>query len=81
MNYNVDIVLNGLTARQVKLLDAMWTKDSSDEFEAWCKTLQSKTLREVLLLREIILIEIIEAEAIKNVSIAKEAKELIERVK
>ena len=81
MNYNVDITLSGLTTRQVKLLNKMWSKDSVDEFDAWCETLQAKTLREVLLLREIILIEIIEAEAIKNVNVAKEAKELIERVK
>jgi len=69
------ITINGLTKRQVKMLDKMWAIDGYDEYMEWKSTLcyaqkqQCETLEELITLAEI-----------DEVDDVTEAKSLIEKV-
>jgi hypothetical protein len=69
------ITINGLTKRQVKMLDKMWAIDSYEEYMEWKSTLcyaqkqQCETLEELVTLAE--------NDVVDDVT---EAKSLIEKV-
>lgn len=60
---NKDITLTGLTAKQVILLNEMWSKDTQEEFDEWKETLTLSNLKQVILLSELVNLEIIDQQA------------------
>lgn len=64
------ITLKGLTNKQVKILDMMWSLESTEEWDDWFDTLDPTTARDALVLREMILLEIHDREAEKDLSLA-----------
>ena len=53
--------INGLTERQVELLDTMWAIDEFDELEAWMDTLSKADKAEAELLQRLVILEEFEA--------------------
>ena len=54
--------INGLTERQVELLDTMWAIDELEEFEEWMATLSKEDKAEAELLQRLVILEEFEAE-------------------
>jgi len=67
-----EVVIRGVTKKQVKLLDKMWSLDSSDEYQQWKSTLSSKQQREVALLEELLLLADIDWMAEEDLSDAQQ---------
>jgi hypothetical protein len=74
---NKDITLTGLTAKQVMLLNEMWSKDTQEEFDEWKETLTLSNLKQVILLSELVNLEILD----QQVTDYSMAKKLIEELK
>jgi len=74
---NKDITLTGLTAKQVILLNEMWSKDTQEEFDEWKETLTLSNLKQVILLSELVNLEILD----QQVTDYSMAKKLIEELK
>jgi len=72
-----DITLTGLTAKQVILLNEMWSKDTQEEFDEWKETLTLSNLKQVILLSELVNLEILD----QQVTDYSMAKKLIEELK
>jgi hypothetical protein len=53
--------INGLTERQVELLDTMWAIEEFSELEAWMETLSNKDKAEAELLQRLVILEQFEA--------------------
>jgi hypothetical protein len=65
------VTLTGLNARQVNILDTMWSLDSAEEWDEWFDTLDENTAFDALVLREMVLLEIHDREAEKDLSLAQ----------
>lgn len=65
--------IEGLTAEQVKLLDAMWEIDTRDDLNKWFSTLTEHTRREAIVLLELVELAAIdeEVDADQDLSISK----------
>jgi hypothetical protein len=69
--------INGLTERQVELLDTMWAIDEFDELEAWMQTLSNADKAEAELLQRLVILE--EFEAMLTTSKYPEANKVIDQ--
>ena len=67
---NKDITLTGLTAKQVILLNEMWSKDTQEEIDEWKESLSLASLKQVLLLTELVNLEILDQQ-VTDYSVAK----------
>jgi hypothetical protein len=65
------VTLTGLNARQVNILDMMWSLDSTEAWDDWFDTLDENTAFDALVLREMVLLEINDHEAEKDLSLAQ----------
>lgn len=54
------IKIEGLTQRQIELLDIMWSLDSNEDLINWTDTLDPDDCREVITLAELVKLEYIE---------------------
>jgi len=67
IKFNVD----GYSLEQIQMLDAMWSKKTSEEYQAWLDTLTTRELEMALQLSTILLMEIIERDKMSDISVAK----------
>lgn len=56
------ITINGLTERQVELLDIMWSIDDPEDYENWKSTLTESTMNMVDTLEEMVVYATIDSE-------------------
>jgi hypothetical protein len=66
-----EYIINGLTSAEVKMLEIMWNIQSSDDMEDWLMSLSRKKRVIAHRLKMLLLIEMIDYDAIKDLSIAK----------
>lgn len=66
-----EYIINGLTSAEVKMLEIMWNIQSSDDMEDWLMSLSRKKRAMAHRLKMLLLIEMIDYDAIKDLSIAK----------
>jgi len=66
-----EYIINGLTPAEVKMLEIMWNIQSSDDMEDWLMSLSRKKRVMAHRLKMLLLIEMIDYDAIKDLSIAK----------
>ena len=71
--------IDGLTERQVELLDTMWEIEEFDELEAWMKTLTRADRMEAENLQRLVILEAFE-ELMAN-SKYPEANQVIDRIR
>jgi len=69
------ITINGLTKRQVKMLDKMWAIDGYDEYMEWKTTLCYAQKQQVATLEQLVMLA-----EIDEVDDVNDAKFLIEKV-
>ena len=67
-NNEREVVITGVSKRQVKLLDKMWSLDSCDEYLQWKGTLSEDDQREVNLLEDMLLLADIDEMAEEDVT-------------
>ena len=67
-----EVVIRGVTKKQVKLLDTMWALDSYEEYCEWKSSIPSDEQREVALLEELLLLADIDNMAEDDLSDANE---------
>lgn len=72
------MILHGLTNEQCKLLDKMWGIETVDELEQWMRTLPKETVKEVIVLRELLCLSLID-EQIEETKDTTLALEMIEK--
>jgi hypothetical protein len=66
-----EYIINGLTSAEVKMLEIMWNIQSSDDMEDWLMSLSRKKRVMAHRLKMLLVIEMIDYDAIKDLSIAK----------
>ena len=66
--------INGLTQRQVELLDTMWSLDSTADYDAWKET---QDAREVETLEQLLFLAIAEEEGLVSLG---DATSVIDRI-
>ena len=66
-----EYIINGLTSAEVKMLEIMWNIQSADDMEDWLMSLSRKKRVMAHRLKMLLLIEMIDYDAIKDLSIAK----------
>ena len=66
-----EYIINGLTSTEVKMLEIMWNIQSSDDMEDWLMSLSRKKRVMAHRLKMLLVIEMIDYDAIKDLSIAK----------
>jgi len=65
------IRIDGLTDRQVKFLDKMWSMDTQEEVAAWFRTLSDDDLNMAVTLHEMLASQMLEQPAEEDVSDAR----------
>lgn len=50
------VTIDGLTTKQVEMLDTMWNIDSAEDYTEWKETLNSTDMNMVILLEEMIIL-------------------------
>lgn len=50
------VTIDGLTTKQVEMLDTMWNIDSAEDYTEWKETLNSTDRKMVILLEEMIVL-------------------------
>jgi hypothetical protein len=61
------MTIDGLTPRQVELLDIMWNViDTEDEMSEWFETLDADEQREALVLQRLLMLETLDQELLKD---------------
>ena len=66
------IRIDGLTDRQVKFLDKMWSMDTQEEVAAWFRTLNDDDLNMAVTLHEMLVSQMLEQPAEEDVSVAQD---------
>lgn len=66
------IRIDGLTAKQIQLLDKLWSLDTQEEVSAWFGSLDNETFKQAVVLQEMILDSILEQTAESDTSMAKQ---------
>jgi hypothetical protein len=66
-----EYIINGLTSAEAKMLEVMWSIQSSEDMEDWLMSLSRKKRVMAHRLKMLLLIEMIDYDAIKDLSIAK----------
>ena len=59
---NKEIKIDGLTIKQVALLNKLWNFESLEEFEDWTDSLSATEAKEASMLKDLLMFEIIDAE-------------------
>lgn len=72
------ISINGLTVRQRKMCDKIWTIDSEEEIDSWLQTLTPGRRREAQVLIEMITLAVLDQETPASMP---EACEVIDRIR
>ena len=65
------IRMDGLTNKQVKFLDKMWSMDTQEEVAAWFRTLRDHDLNMAVTLHEMLVSQMLEQPAEDDVSMAQ----------
>lgn len=56
------IKIDGMTERQVKLLDEMWSLDTAEEFAHWLYSQPVHVQHEAIVLQELLTLEVLDSE-------------------
>lgn len=72
------MILHGMTNEQCKLLDKMWSIETIDELEQWIRSLPAEKVKEVVVLRELLCLSLID-EQIEEAKDTSLAREMIEK--
>ena len=64
--------INGLTQEEVQMLDMMWSIESVEDMEDWVASLNRDERLMVYRLRMLLLVEMIDYDAVKDLSVARE---------
>ncbi len=67
IKFNVD----GCSREHIRMLDTMWSKKTTEEYQEWLNGLTTKELEMALQLSTILLMEIIERDKMSDISVAK----------
>lgn len=67
-----------MTDEQCKLLDKMWSIETIDELEQWIRSLPVEKVKEVVVLRELLCLSLID-EQIEEAKDTSLAREMIEK--
>ena len=59
---NKEIKIDGLTIKQVAVLNKLWNFESMEEFEDWSSSLSASEAKEASMLKDLLMFEIIDAE-------------------
>ena len=76
---NKDLIIHGLTSRQIEMLDIMWSMEELEDVEEWVSTLSEKEQKISEVLMQMVVLESYEG-MIEETS-TKEANDLINRIK
>ena len=63
------IEIHGLSAKQVKMLDTLWSLKSREDLEEWMKSLTTNEFKMAIALQELLVLEY--TDEIKDMSMAK----------
>ena len=66
------IRIDGLTDRQVKFLDKLWSMDTQEEVDAWFRTLSDDDLNMAATLHEMLVSQVLEESYKDDVGIAQD---------
>lgn len=72
------MILHNMTNEQCKLLDKMWSIETVDELEQWIRSLPTEKVKEVVVLRELLCLSLID-EQIEEAKDTSLAREMIEK--
>ena len=72
------ITIDGLTKRQVELLDTMWELDSPEEYETWKSGLSENTMNMVDSLEQMVILATLDQE-VENLSNFDEAAAVLSK--
>lgn len=67
------IRFEGLTPKQVEMLDKLWSMDTSEQMLEWMKSLDDDDFRMAVTLQEMVIDALLEEPAEEDVSLAKQA--------
>ena len=67
------IRFEGLTPKQVEMLDKLWSMDTSEQVLEWMKSLDDDDFRMAVTLQEMVIDALLEQPAEQDVSLAKQA--------
>lgn len=59
---NKEIKIDGLTLKQVVLLNKLWNFETLEDFEDWSETLSASEVKEASMLKDLLMFEIIDSE-------------------
>ena len=76
---NKDLIIHGLTARQIEMLDIMWSMEELEDVEEWVSTLSEKEQKISEVLMQMVVLE--SYEGMLEETSTKEANDLINRIK
>ena len=76
---NKDLIIHGLTSRQIAMLDIMWSMEELEDVEEWVSTLSEKEQKISEVLMQMVVLETYES-MLEQTS-TKEANDLINRIK
>jgi hypothetical protein len=65
-----EYIINGLTSAEAKMLEVMWSIQSSEDMEDWLMSLSRKKRLMAYRLKMLLVIEMIDYDAVKDLSIA-----------
>lgn len=64
---NKEIKIDGLTIKQVAVLNKLWTFKTMEEFEDWADSLSEHEAKEASILKDLLMFEIIDSELSEEV--------------
>jgi hypothetical protein len=67
-----------MSESQCRLLDKMWSLETVDELERWIRSLPEETVKEVIVLRELLILSMIDEELEERNDTAM-ARQMIEK--
>ena len=65
-----EYIINGLTSAEAKMIEVMWSIQSSEDMEDWLMSLSRKKRLMAYRLKMLLVIEMIDYDAVKDLSIA-----------
>ncbi len=77
---NKDLIIHGLTARQIEMLDIMWSMEELEDVEEWVSTLSEKEQKISEVLMQMVVLESYEG-MLEEIEYLTEANDLINRIK
>lgn len=66
------IRIEGLTTKQVEMLDKLWSFDTTDEVLEWMKSLSDEDFKMAVTLQEMVIDQLLEQPAESDVSMAQD---------